>query len=370
MINVFKLDDKPREYRDDIIEVYPGFYVVPETNFIPVSKNGEILAKFEDGEPKIVLGTVHNNTGYKRKSKSYRYFSERGGRGYWNVHQLIAITFLKRPSDSKKMIVNHINNDGTDNRLDNLEWVSYRDNNIHGHASGFNRSSIPIIIKNLYTNDATEYFSMNIASDTLGWHNGSMHSYLRMTNRNVPYRGHFSITYKNEPIRNYAELGLFGKGIHNRNVVIHTRKNKFNNSRIDVYPNVEKAMMENPKYDRFPVVTDEVIFDYLHNHISEPDIGNHYHRMNIRHDLLKKDNSARNKVPPYRVKVTDIKTKHITEYDSIDDFAKANQFPIHGTRRGVWKNEGYYRGYFVEKIPRIKTGRKKRLKLKPYTRKD
>lgn len=47
------------------------------------------------------------------------------------LHRLIAITFLKNPSG--KRCVNHINWIKSDNRLENLEWCTYSENNKHAY---------------------------------------------------------------------------------------------------------------------------------------------------------------------------------------------------------------------------------------------
>jgi len=46
----------------------------------------------------------------------------------FKVHQLVAITFLGHKPDGHKIVVDHINNIKTDNRLENLQLISAREN--------------------------------------------------------------------------------------------------------------------------------------------------------------------------------------------------------------------------------------------------
>lgn len=47
------------------------------------------------------------------------------------VHRIVAKTFIPNPQN--KRTVNHINGDKTDNRVENLEWMSYSENHIHSY---------------------------------------------------------------------------------------------------------------------------------------------------------------------------------------------------------------------------------------------
>ena len=52
------------------------------------------------------------------------------------VHRLVAETFIEKPFSSEKLEVNHIDGVKTNNRVDNLEWVTSSENTRKGYEIG------------------------------------------------------------------------------------------------------------------------------------------------------------------------------------------------------------------------------------------
>ena len=94
------------------------------------------------------LGRVRvKETGYlvSFSTSSYGYHKCAINRKSTKVHRLIAKTFL--PIVEGKNEVNHIDFDRKNNRIDNLEWVSRRENHTHLALNKPNRSSKYIGVK-------------------------------------------------------------------------------------------------------------------------------------------------------------------------------------------------------------------------------
>lgn len=91
-------------------------YSVSDTGLIRNDETSHLLKQFD------------TSTGYKivhlYKNKKMKNFK---------VHRLVAQAFI--PNSKQEKCVNHINGDKQDNRIENLEWCSHSQNNIHSYRT-------------------------------------------------------------------------------------------------------------------------------------------------------------------------------------------------------------------------------------------
>lgn len=120
-------EDLPDEIWKDI-EGYEGLYQVSNLGRIKslekmvVSKNHSIQKRKER-----IIKSSPNNRGYLKIG-----LSKNNKRKFYRVHRLVAQAFIPNPDNKPE--VNHINEIKTDNRVENLEWMTRKENCNYGTA--------------------------------------------------------------------------------------------------------------------------------------------------------------------------------------------------------------------------------------------
>lgn len=116
------------------IENYNGLYQISNLGRV---KSLERTSTRGDKELKIkgkILKAKEASNGYRRVS-----LSKYGKVKYFNVHSLVANSFLQYQKDLKGKHVDHINNIKSDNRLENLQIISHRENLSKDKVNGLSK---------------------------------------------------------------------------------------------------------------------------------------------------------------------------------------------------------------------------------------
>ena len=106
------------------------------------------------------------------------------------IHRLVAQTFIPNPNNYP--IVNHKDEDKSNNNVKNLEWCTSQYNNTYGtvveRRVNSNKTRIPVVVDGVY------YISLKSTEKIFGWSKSYISHKLKKDNGSTFHKGH-SISY-------------------------------------------------------------------------------------------------------------------------------------------------------------------------------
>lgn len=146
----FKLKDEIRR-----VEGWPEYYI---------SKAG-ILYSCKRAARALISGGLYpiktklNSRGYPEAGLFRKLDDGTKQRKFFRIHQLVCNAFIDKPADWNEKVYepNHINGIKTDNRVENLEWLTRSENVLHSyHVLGREKLLRPIYYDGVYYGSIVE----------------------------------------------------------------------------------------------------------------------------------------------------------------------------------------------------------------------
>lgn len=327
-------------HKPKAVHIVDDFYAVEETNWKPVNKKGYVINK------------------WGQRTKGFRgdyYRTNISPNKVMAVHRIVALTFLETDKNVLCLDVNHKDGNKLNNDIDNLEWVTRSENNLHAVVNRFSNCNRNIRVKNLYTGTISKFKTIKQAARFIGTYPNALSGYIHI--RNIkPYRGKWAIRIDDDddvfPNFDSREISIFGLNVSDDSIVIGVPMER--GDKYIIYPSLKSLIDFKHKVIEINKPYDDYIYCYLkdiNKYVDNiTDFNNILDNAIYRNDLADTTNSSIKK--PRKVKVFNKNTKEIRVYDSLSQAHKELfvDVPYNTLRSLIWKNNGEVMNFLIEFI--------------------
>lgn len=144
------------------VVIKDGYYLIPNFTKYVINERGDVknLKTWES------LSWQMNAYGYNTVNI---YDADKSGYRGVAVHLLLGYTFIVNNSPSENVVIDHVDGDKLNIRLDNLEWVTSSENNRRALVGGLRTDNLACEVRDVTNFEVTEYVSVSEACRAIGF---------------------------------------------------------------------------------------------------------------------------------------------------------------------------------------------------------
>lgn len=161
------------------IPIGDGFYIIPGFTGFSINRQGVVKSRTTNS----ILSVNYNAYGYPCVSV---YDADKKKWRQVTIHILLAKTFVQNPNPRTKFYVNHIDGDKLNFRLENLEWVTSKENVNHAVTAGLRYDNVCCKLRDIITGNILFFPSKTAAAYWMGFKRSSLQTHTKFEGKIIP----------------------------------------------------------------------------------------------------------------------------------------------------------------------------------------